>query len=69
MEGDDINFSLKTLGYYCEDYSFSKFKVRSAKACYDWVSRADPSVDHFFFRAEGNYQCAMCPRENYKAVV
>jgi len=36
-------------------------KTRSVIACMRWARKANPYVQYFFFRSEGNYHCSPCP--------
>jgi hypothetical protein len=47
---------------YCTSYRKTNYKTRNVNACADWARLVDPYARYFFFREEGNYHCAPCPR-------
>jgi hypothetical protein len=47
---------------YCTGYKPNNHSFRKVEDCLAWVMKTDSSATHFFFRHEGNYHCAICPK-------
>jgi hypothetical protein len=47
---------------FCTGYKPSNMSFRRVQDCLNWVTKTDPTATHFFFRHEGNYHCAICPK-------
>jgi hypothetical protein len=47
---------------YCTGYTNNNFKLRKVEDCGRYIRQVNKEARFFFFREEGNYHCAACPK-------